>query len=276
MKNTFIYLTLVTLLLSCAQKGENSTAKYKMAEMESLDDMAMASPVVQLAKQDATRNTATTGIRKLIKTGNVSFKTDDLEKTKARILEAVKANGAYVSKDEQSNSSYQITHTLSVRIPSKNFDKFLANVSEGVAKFDSKNIYIKDVTEEFLDVQARIKTKKELEKRYLELLKKADKVIDMLGVEREIGRLRTDIDTSEGRLKYLKSQVSFSTLNITYYKVTKSVAEGFGGKFVNAFEKGWENLLWFFIGIINLWAFLLFGFIGFFIVRKFIRKRRKK
>ena len=70
-----------------------------------------------------------------------------------------------------------------------------------------------DVTEEYIDITARLKTKKELEARYLELLKKANKVEEIVSIEKEIGNLRSDIESIEGRLRYINNAVAYSTLD---------------------------------------------------------------
>ena len=115
---------------------------------------------------------------------------------------------------------------------------------------------MKDVTEKFLDIQARLKTKKELENRYLELLNKASSVTEIMEVEKQIGQLRQEIESKEGRLNYLKSKISLSTLTLTFYKSVPNEVE-FGNKFKTGFKNGWDNLIWFFVFITNIWPFVL-------------------
>ena len=134
-----------------------------------------------------------------------------------------------------------------------------------------------DVTEEFLDIQARLKTKKELEYRYLALLKQAKDVSDILEIEEKMGQLRSDIESIEGRMKYLQSQVRFSTLTVSFYEtVPNSVS--FGNKFKYGFKNGWENLIWFFVGLINIWPFIIIiaGSIWGLIVYRRNRREKKK
>ena len=87
--------------------------------------------------------------------------------------------------------------------------------------------------------------KKQLEKKYLDILTKAKSVKEILEVEKELGKLREDIESVEGRLKYLQNQVSFSTLSINFYK-TESNSSGFGKRISNGFSNGFENLKSFF------------------------------
>jgi len=102
------------------------------------------------------------------------------------------------------------------------------------------------VTEEFIDIQARIKTKKELENRYKELLAKANTVEELLSIEKELGTLRTEIESIEGRLKYLQDRVSLSSLTIEYYELTTSSFR-FIPKLGKSFVTGWNWFLSFIV-----------------------------
>lgn len=196
--------------------------------------------------------------RKLIKEGRVEFESDDLNSTRKAIFEAVNKHSGYVSSDQEFKSPGRQSNTIIVRVPADEFDNFLSDATQGVDKFDSKAINVKDVTEEFLNVQARLKTKKELEERYIELLKQAKDVIEILEIEKQIGQLRSEIESIEGRLKYLQDRVAFSTLTMTFYETIPDVTE-FSQKFKNGFKNGWDNLIWFFVALINIWPFILIG-----------------
>ncbi len=212
--------------------------------------------------------------RKLIKKGRVEFETENLEETHKNIITAVKKHNAYVSADRFYKNSYRLNNTIELRIPTKNFDAFLENISKNVKKFDTKEITVSDVTEQFLDAQTRLATKKKIEKRYLEILQRAKSVTEILQVERQIGVLRTEIESIEGRLKYLKNQISFSTLNITFYKIINSDTN-FSRKFKNGFKNGFDNLVWFFVALINIWPFIIIIFILVFLFRRWRKKKQQ-
>ncbi len=194
--------------------------------------------------------------RKLIKEGRVEFETNDLNATRKTIFEAVEKYKGYVSSDREFKSGARMSNVLELRMPSANFDKLLNEATAGVEHFESKEISVKDVTEEFLDVQSRLKTKKELELRYIDLLKQAKTVTEILEIEAQIGQLRTEIESIEGRLKYLQDRVSYSMLSMTFYESMPNES-GFGGKFKNGFRNGWENLVWFFVALTNVWPFIV-------------------
>lgn len=214
--------------------------------------------------------------RKLIKTGDVSFKTKSLNETKKQIMEALKVAGGYVAKENAYDYSENPSENLTVRVPAKNFDAFLNQILEGVDELDSKNIDIQDVSEEFVDMEARLKNKKQLEAKYQELLVKAGNMDDILRIEKEISYIREDIESTEGRLKYLSSQVSYSTLNIHYYEKRTS-GFNFGGKLGDAVKNGGTGFLWFIIIVVQLWPLWLIGAaIWWFIIWLIRRSRRNK
>jgi len=211
--------------------------------------------------------------RKLIKTGDIEFESENILDTRKTIFKAIEKFKGYSSSDNEYKNSYKISNTLIIRVPTKSFDDLLNEITNGVTKFDRKEIQIKDVTAEFLDIEARLKNKKELENRYLEILKKANSVTEILEVEKQIGNLRSDIESIEGRLKFLNNQVSFSTLNVEIYETISKQTE-FGKKFKNGFQNGWKNLILFFVFLVNIWPFIII-IIGIVILIKVWRKKRK-
>ncbi len=250
-------LLILISVLGCSSKNDN--ASFEMAD----EELVTTTQEQQIEVE-----------RKLIKEGRVEFETDDINLTRKTILESVEKYKGYASSDQEYKSIGRISNTIIIRVPAKNFDKLLSEATKGVTKFDSKEIEVKDVTEEFLDIQARLKTKKELENRYLELLKKANSVSEILEVEKQIGQLRSEIESIEGRLKYLESKVSLSTLTMTFYEKVPNETE-FSSKFRKGFSNGWDNLIWFFVFLTNIWPFILIG-IGLILGLKFWRRKKNE
>ncbi|HYG40772.1 MAG TPA: DUF4349 domain-containing protein [Cytophagales bacterium] len=248
--NMFLLLLLIALA-GCSAK-ETHEAIGKVSTIQMLAPPPAKTPVKMEEDQ-----------RKLIKEGNISFRTDNLVVTRERILQAVNLYKGYISSDHESKTDYKISHILTIRIPASSFDDLLKEVTKGVNYFDFKEIEVRDVTEEFLDVQARVNTKKELEKRYLELVKQAKKVSEILEIEKEIGQLRSDIEAMEGKLNYMQKKIAFSTLTITFYEPLELVAESaYGNKFKDGFKNGLESLILFFVGIVNIWPFIVMSILA--------------
>lgn len=249
MKKHFLILVvcLTTVFYSCNQSSDSGDYSGDETVVETASKLdAMVEPEKALENVD----------RKLIKEGFLEFETKDLNKTRKNIEKAVQQYKGYTSTDQEFTSPGKVSITINVRIPSQYFDSALAEIVGDVKKFDRKEVFIKDVTEEFMDIEARLKTKKELESRYLELLKQTGKINEIMEIERELSQLRSDVESIEGRYKYLSNQVVYSTLNITFYK-TSPIYVSVGNKIAEGFAAGWNNLMMFFVFLVNLWPFLL-------------------
>lgn len=259
------------IVFSCGNNNQIAMKKEAATDMAyETTDMQADDSLSQRASQEKT-----IAEQKLIKRGDIEFETDDIAGTRKTILQATKLSQGYVTSDREFTSGNQKSNTMLVRIPAKNFDSFLATATKEVQRFDNKSISVEDVTEEFLDVQARLKTKKELEQRYFVLLKRAKNMKEILAIEKEMAKLRGEIESVEGRLKYLQNQISFSTVTITFYK-TVSAKIGFGKKFTIGFKNGWDNFIWFFVFLTNIWPFVLIaGFLLFIIIRRRKNKLEK-
>lgn len=247
MKNT-LYILLFTVLVSCGGRLENDKVAAVASE-------AMA-PAKMAAFNAADQSATVTIERKLIRNGYLMFETSDVTKTKSSIEAISKELNAYISNESQNNMTDRLQYNQTIRVPADKFDLLIQRIEADAVKVESKDVNTQDVTEEFIDVEARLKTKKELETRYRELLKQAKTVQDIVSIESQISNVRSEIESMEGRLNYLKNQVSFSTLNVSYYQII-GTDFGFATKAFRALGRGWDNLLSFLIFLVNLWPFIL-------------------
>jgi hypothetical protein len=257
----FMFLSLI-IVTSC-NSGDNSNNV-------STD---FTQPEVLTKNISAEQNNISSVERKIIKSGNIRFETANVKETHKFIKNTVAELGGYIGNENVYNFEDRIEHTVEVRVPEDKFNLLIDKISSSVEKLESKNISTTDVTEEFIDVEARIKTKKELEARYKEILKKASRVDEILNIEREVGNLRSEIESLEGRMNYLKNRIALSSLTITFYEKVASPF-GFASKLVKALENGWTALLWFIIILVSLWPFIILTLVLIFIILT-IRKKRK-
>ena len=211
--------------------------------------------------------------RKIIRTGNVTFEPGNLGKTKAFLNQLAGTYHCYIASDNQYKSGDRIEEEMVLRIPANAFDTLLFLLEKEATYFEQKNISSQDVTEEYVDVEVRIKNKKALEIRYNELLKSTKNVKEIMEVERQINEVREQIEQAEGRLKYLNNQTSFITLTIRFYERT-AFTGGWLSKFGQAFTKGWDSFVYFLVCIVYMWPFWLFfaAIIGG--IRRYWKKRK--
>lgn len=160
--------------------------------------------------------------RKLIRTANLRVQVKSFEGLDLSLTDVVNKFGGYISNS--SSSEYDNSYT--VRIPQEKFDEFLSLIGD-FGKVLSKNINARDVTEEYYDTQARLETKKILREKYEEYLKKAKDVKELLEVEKQLNDVQYEIDSAEGRLKYLDNKVNYSTISISFELPPNVSSSGF-------------------------------------------------
>jgi hypothetical protein len=248
----FLLIGLALILNFCSNPSDDGNRNTVLAEQSK----AIATEPAMYDEADPNNiETETIYERKLTKNGSIRFETSNLDKTKQLITNAVASLNGYISNDNTSESDNRTENSLIVRIPADKADSLITVIESNASKIDYKSIDVQDVTEQFIDLDTRVRTKKEVETRYRELLARATSVEEMLKIEEQIGNIRTEIESAEGRLRYLSNQVQYSTLNVTFYE--KNSDFGFWKKMGNAFSNGWNSLLWLFVGIANLWAIIL-------------------
>jgi hypothetical protein len=251
MKRYLLFL-MVIALISCSDR-RSKLRVGKLAANEA-PMMMVAEKAEMFTPQNDNQSKSIS--RKLIKNGTLTFQAEDVAKTKIDIDKICLSNKAYISSEDQGNNDYRLEYHQEIRVPADNFDQLLQKIEALGTKIESKTVNTQDVTEEFIDIEARLKTKKDLETRYRELLKLGKTVNDILAIETQIGNVRAEIESMEGRLNYLNNQVTFSTLKVTYFE-TVATNYGFASKFFISLRNGWENLLSFLIGVTSLWPFII-------------------
>ncbi len=262
---------LLVFFLGCSDGSSNKNyeADSAMAGMEVAEEALKIEQILEPPLQDE---------QKIIKTARLAFETNDVETTHQKIIQLASQYKGLVQSDNSGKSYNRIYKNLVIRIPTENFQPFIEGISEGVDYFDQRDISRQDVSEEFVDLEARLKAKRTLEERYLELLKKANKVEEMLQIERELSNIREEIEAKQGRLQYLQNQVSMSTVNIEFYKTTAEtgITQSYGQKMKNAFQGGWNGISVFFLGVLYLWPLFLVAIIIVIVLRIFLKNRKLK
>lgn len=260
MKNVLMYCVCILFLFSC---DSNPQGNYQIGEENSKETPSTTgNSNAPLAANRAPSDLMAK--RKIIRTGDMKFQVTSLDKS-TKVIQALtdKCNG-FISSMDQNNSNYLASNSLAVRIPIDQFDYFLFQMKEEALYADYIRVNAKDVTEEFIDIENRLKTKKEVQRRYIEILQnKAKTVEDVLAAEEKIRVIQEEIESREGRLRYLKDNISLSTINIEMYEKlevgTLAVVhkKSFLSKAKDGFVNGWDFILELLVGLINIWPVLL-------------------
>lgn len=270
MKNYFAILLMLFIITACGRttdryapiltEASEGAGYYEKSAVSDESPIIPEEPVIE---------------RKIIKEGWMRIEVKDYIRDLKSIKGMVEKHKGYISNEYESSSDYSLNNSLTIRVPSTLFDSLVGDIEEVAEKVTGKNITLKDVTEEFIDIETRLRTKKEVEERYLDILKKASTVKDILLVEEQLRIIREEIEAKEGRLKYLQNQVSLSTLNLELYQdLSYQPGFKFFKKIGDALQGGWNGLLNIIVGLVYLWPILLIGaVVAIWLLR--IRRRRK-
>lgn len=188
----------------------------------------------------------------IIRTGTATVLVDSLEESIAKVAQLAASMGGFVANTQIQSGEAQVrSATLELKIPTARFQQ----ATDGLAplgKVEAVNVGAEDVGEEFVDVSARIANSRRLEERLVQLLaQRTGKLDDVLQVERELARIREEIERYEGRLRFLKTRVAMSTLTIYVHERAPVVSSNPGHNVIGeAFVNAWRTFVLFVAGFI--------------------------
>ncbi|MHB1394850.1 MAG: DUF4349 domain-containing protein [Clostridia bacterium] len=201
--------------------------------------------------------------RMVIRTGNMSVNVASVDKATADIKQLTESSGGYVENSQIDNVTVpQVTDVnggtavkevtekyanMTVRVPEDKFESIFNNI-KGMGKLVSENTNGSDITAEYRDTAARVDNLKIQEQSLQQLMPKAKNVDEILRIETELNRVRTDIDIYSGNLKRWDNLVQLSTINIYLKELKpeelKSVdVTGLWGKAYQGFIKAINNIV---------------------------------
>jgi len=175
---------------------------------------------VALTEVDKEGSSAEAFARKIIRNAEITMEVSSTTDTQHRVASIAETNGGFVvtSEAKQRENVDPAQRTLDiklvVRVPSPQFGITFDEIKKLATNTPQENVSGQDVTEEFIDLEARIKTQKALELQFLEIMRQAYKVADALEVQRQIADVRTDIEKLEGRKRFLENRASLSTITV--------------------------------------------------------------
>ena len=203
----------------------------------------------------------------------------DFQKSGQRIETAVKRVGGLIVSTNESKQDAALQNDLTIRVPAARLDTFLAVILTESIFTESKSITAEDITRRYADVEARIRSKKATEEKYLQLLKQAKNVKDVLEVEQQLAQMREDIEAQEAVFREIKNDVAQSTIQLTYYQQTEASLNPdvpFYVKIYNNLRDGLGLIGSVFLGLFYFLPLLiLLGLFGWLIVR-WRRGRKEK
>ena len=277
------------------QSADKSTAKPAPPPPAAKDGAATFGTVDNMASNTADTATATPAApdpsvlqdgrqngedwdKKIIKNARVTLELKDYKSFNVAMHDKLKKYGAYIAGEQQTESDARIENALTIKVPVAQFEDLMNSINGDGIKVLEKNISTEDVTAEMVDTKARIEAKKEVRDRYMELLKGAKTMKDILAVQEEINVIQEDLEAASGRVNYLSHSAAYSTISLTYYQylngsTADTAAPTFFTKLHEAFATGGAVIINLLLFCISIWPLLIAGIFLLFYVKRWKVKK---
>ncbi|MFC4411427.1 DUF4349 domain-containing protein [Chungangia koreensis] len=261
-----------------AEEAESS----KVAMENTSEKKTTQSSNVEEAKSDSN----ITVNRMIIHKANLEVNVKNIEDAQASIEDKVNKYDGYIVESNVYREDETSSGKMTLRIPEQHFQAFLNDAEKEAAKILERQVTGQDVTEQYVDLESRLKSKRAVEERLLEFMKGAQKTEDLLKISTDLAKVQEEIEIIVGKMNYLKNQTSFSTIEIAMYE-NRVIIPDIEKEELNTWQKTKKQfvtstnyllsagsaLIVFFIGNLPiLLLFLLTGAVVYFIVRKRVKK----
>jgi len=275
MKRFLIFISIILLFISC----DTSDKQILADNNEDMIYYEKTAAAPNRAMSAGTLMQESNTEQKIIRSATLRYEVNEMDSSLSVLGKMLLEYKGEIQNERQYSQTDRLYTYLTVRVPADKFEAFITALLAGddIRRLEEKNISARDVTEQFIDIESRLSTKRQALTRYRELLQKAETVTDMITVEDKIRHLQEEIESQEARLKYLSGQVKMSEININMYEVTQTTyipnkSDAFFPTFLRALHSGFKGIVMVFFWIIKLWPI----WIAIIFVRLITKKRHKE
>ncbi|QKY68386.1 DUF4349 domain-containing protein [Lentibacillus sp. CBA3610] len=231
--------------------ADDAGSGQDMASTEQQEDNAGGEEAASQADE------STQADRKVIYNANLRIEVTDYQETVDSIQAEVSERGGYIvdSNMHEDDEEGSISGRVTARIPQGEFEEFVQIVEDGSSTVMESSVSGQDVTEEYVDLESRLESKRVVEERLLSFMEEADKTEDLLNISDDLATVQQEIEEITGRMTYLENKVDLATVTINIQENNVAIA---GEEDLNTWEKTKQQ----FMQSIN---FLLSAFSGLFV-----------
>lgn len=248
------------LVSSCQSLAPAESSK----QMESQDESYQFNKIQSIGTSSSQETLKTLEVRKLIWRANLNFQVKNVDEATSSILAMSDKHGGTISDMQMTSNAYQTVNKITLRVPNSEFQTLIQSIKGEAIYLDEASISSEDVTEEYVDIESRLAAKRDVRDRYIEILRtRTGTIEEVIAAEEAIRKITEEIEAKEGRLRFLKDRVSFSTITLSIYqkvdfKTAPTVYEKpYSEEVGESFGSGWGAIKTLFLGIILLWPLLL-------------------
>jgi hypothetical protein len=216
--------------------------------------------------------------RKVTKHAELKIETKNFQKTIKELEQSISDYKGYIESNHISGVSIEKSNIkqegksaiYTIRIPSNQLNNYLENVNQ-YGNIISKSIFTEDLSNQYIDTEMRVKSLKIQEERFLTLLKKSGSLKEIIELEKELSRVRFEIESLTSTIKNYDSMINYSTINLSVIEVStitdttppKTVSDRISTTFkhnIESISNGFKNMTVFLVGnslLIAFWIIIL-------------------
>ncbi len=297
----FIIISIFLFLSACSSANENLSQSESVISTETQpaqaqksnnggggggrqEEQSLMTQQISLDQSANNKSAPTVTERKIIRNADLKIETNSPEESQQKITQIADSKNGFVIETSQTNSNVQTTTrdviNMTIRVPAAKFDEAMTEIRATGNRVIQETVKGQDVTEEFIDIEARLKAQRALEEQFLEIMKRATAVEDALNVQRELANVRGEIEKIEGRKRFLENQSSLSTIKIVLQTPTSLSASpsGFFYELKEALSTGFNAalkiVLFFVMAAIALAPFFILIVFPLYLLWRYYRKNR--
>lgn len=251
-------LLLVLLSAGCAKQEADPTMEAEApAAPAAADAPARSAPESGVANAATTSPVVQPSTRKLIRRLELALVVKDTEATAAALQKLVTSMGGFVSDVNASRAGETMRYTMTLRVPAERLDAAREEIHRLALRVEHEQMTTEDVTSQFVDSEARLRSLRATEDELRELLaesrERARKVSEVMEIYNNLTEVRTQIEQIQGQLNQLQGQVSYSTINLTLEpdSGSKPIVEAYGWRPGETTRNAFRNLVSFLQGVVD-------------------------
>lgn len=238
---------IILLLAACSSSNSDSSTQ---SENIALSNEAKAGESLQEAGE-ATGSSDTiplTGMhQKIIYNADLTMQVEDLDKAVEALKEAIQQSEGYLLEFSDTQTERELRSNYVIKVPAKQFMPFINQLSMIKNRKFDQYVSGKDVSEEYVDLEARLKARELVEERLLAMMGEASTASDLLEFSQRLGEVQEQMEQIKGRIRYLDNNISFSTINLRIFQAKQSAASlaGYSNPLGERITEAWHSSITF-------------------------------
>ena len=214
---------LALVLGACSQAGAPATAPSAAGRGQVATGYTADSTAVKAAAPAPDQGIPTVVVsadRNLILTAKIDMRSKDPWATSQAVQQMTTSLGGDVLSVNESGTTDNRNASLSIRVPSRSFQEAIRQIRALDGEVQSSNVSGQDVTDQFVDLQARLTAKQAEEARYNALLVRANTIDEILKIDSALSNVRTQVEQLTGQINSIKSRTDYSTISMSVSPIT--------------------------------------------------------